>query len=147
MARRLLLSYLALIALTVALLAGIIYSATSQTFSRYLNDQAAAHNEMLPVMLAGYHTEHGSWDGVQPSIEQASILIGGQVTLPDVQGRIVVATRRDLIGRAAAEVPDLGTPIPVVGIGGRVMGTLSVQRSAAAERGPTPSSWRASPAP
>jgi two-component system, OmpR family, sensor histidine kinase BaeS len=134
MARRLLISYVALVTLTVALLAGIIYSATSQTFSRYLNDQAAAHNEMLPVMLAGYHTEHGTWDGVQPNIEQASILIGGQVTLADVQGRIVAATRRDLVGRATAEVPDLGTPIPVVGSGGRVMGTIFVQRSVAAQR-------------
>jgi two-component system, OmpR family, sensor histidine kinase BaeS len=134
MARRLIVSYLALVALTVALLAGILYLATSQTFSRYLNDQAAAHNEMLPVMLAGYHTEHGTWDGVQPNIEQASILIGGQVTLADVQGRIVAATRRDLIGRAAGEVSDLGMPITVAGSGGRVMGTIFVQRSVAAQR-------------
>jgi len=134
MARRLLLSYLALVVLTVALLAGIIYSATSQTFSRYLNDQAAAHNEMLPVMLAGYHTEHQTWEDVQPDIEQASLLIGGQVTLADAQGQIVAATRRDLIGRAAGEVSDLGTPIPVAGQGGRVMGTVYVQRSVAAQR-------------
>ncbi|MCL4531688.1 MAG: hypothetical protein M1582_00595, partial [Actinobacteria bacterium] len=100
MARRLLFSYLALVALTVALLAGIIYVTTAQTFSRYLNDQAATHDEMLPVMLAGYHTEHGTWDGVQPNIDQASILIGGQVSLADSEGRIVAATRRDLIGRA-----------------------------------------------
>jgi two-component system, OmpR family, sensor histidine kinase BaeS len=134
MARRLLLSYLALVALTVALLAGIIYSATSQTFSHYLNDQAAAHNEMLPVMLAGYHTEHGTWDGVQPTIEQASILIGGQVTLADAQGQIVAATRRDLIGQAAGGILDLGTPITVEGSGARVIGTLFVPRSVAVQR-------------
>ena len=133
MARRLLLSYLGLVALTVALLAVIIYALTAQTFSRYLNDQAAAHNEMLPVMLAGYHTEHGTWEGVQPDIEQASILIGGQVALADIQGRIVAATRSNLIGLIAGDIPDLGTPIPVAGVGGSVMGTVYVQRSLAAQ--------------
>ena len=134
MARHLLLSYLALVALTVALLAGIIYVTTAQTFSRYLNDQATTHDEMLPVMLAGYHTEHGTWEGIQPSIDQASILIGGQVTLADVQGRIVAATRLDLIGRAASEISDLGIPISVTGSGGTAIGTIFVQRSVAVQR-------------
>lgn len=35
---------------------------TTQTFSRYLSDQAVAHSEMLPVMLAGYYTRHNTYD-------------------------------------------------------------------------------------
>jgi fatty acid-binding protein DegV len=42
MARRLLLSYRALIGVTVALLALIVQLITARTFSRYLSDQAAA---------------------------------------------------------------------------------------------------------
>jgi len=132
MARRLWLSYLAVIGITVALLALIVQLATSQTFSRYLSDQAAAHSEMLPVMLAGYHTAHGTWDGVQPNIDQASILIGAQITLADAQGQIVAASRRELIGQKASG--DLGSTIPVVGTGGVPIGAIYVGRSVAQQR-------------
>ena len=64
MARRLLLSYLTLIALTIVSMAGIIRVTTARTFSRYLSDQAVAHAQMLPVMLAGYYAGHGTWKGV-----------------------------------------------------------------------------------
>ena len=122
MARRLLLSYLAVIGLTVALLAVIVQLATSQTFSRYLSDQAGAHSEMLPVMLAGYYTAHGTWEGVQPNIDQASLLIGAQVTLADAHGHIVAASRRELVGQMAGA--DLGLAIPVAGSGGATVGTV-----------------------
>jgi len=134
MARRLLLSYLALIALTVAAMAFIIYAATAQTFSHYLSDQAAAHSEMLPVMLAGYQSRYGSWDGVQPNIDEASVLIGAQVTLADAQGRIVAATRRDLVGQMESSDLALGLPISVVGSGGKIVGTVYVGRSLAQQR-------------
>ena len=84
---------------------------TAQTFSRYLSDQAAAHSEMLPVMLAGYYAWHDTWEGVQPDIDQAGAMIGAQVTLADTTGRIVAASQPDLIGRQVAEVPSLGLAI------------------------------------
>ena len=132
MVRRLWLSYLAVIGVTIALLALIVQLATSQTFSRYLSDQAAAHSEMLPVMLAGYHTAHGTWDGVQPNIDQASILIGAQIALADAQGRIVAASRRELIGQTASS--DLGSMIPVAGSGSAPIGAIYVGRSVAQQR-------------
>ena len=134
MARRLLLSYLALIGVTVALLALIVQLTTARTFSRYLSDQAAAHSEMLPVMLAGYYAGHGTWEGVQPDIDQASVLIGAQVALADTQDRIVAASRRDLIGRAVDDDPALSLAIPVVGSGGKTVGTAYVGRSLAQQR-------------
>lgn len=134
MTHRLLLSYLGVIAITVALLAIIVQLATAQTFSRYLSDQAAAHSEMLPVMLAGYYTGHGAWEGVQPDIDRAGVIIGAQVTLADAQGRIVAASRPELIGRPAAEVLPLGLAIPVVGSGGVTVGTAYVGRSLAQQR-------------
>ncbi len=132
MARRLLLSYLAIIGVTVALLALIVRLATSQTFSRYLSDQASTHSEMLPVMLSGYFTAHGAWDGVQANIDQASIMIGAQVTLADTQGRVVAASQRELVGQLASG--NLGLRIPVAGSGGAALGTVYVGRSAAQQR-------------
>lgn len=129
MARRLLLSYLAVIGVTLALLALIVRLATSQTFSRYLSDQAGTHSEMLPVMLSGYYTAYGTWEGVQPGIDQASILIGAQVTLADTQGRVVAASRRELIGQIAGV--GLGLTIPITGSGDATLGTVYVGRSEA----------------
>ena len=132
MVRRLWLSYLAVIGVTVTLLALIVQFATSQTFSRYLSDEADAHSEMLPVMLAGYYSEHGTWDGVQPNIDQASVMIGANVALADAQGRIVAASRREIIGQTPGA--DFGSTIPVVGSGGLTIGKVYVGRSAALQR-------------
>ena len=132
MVRRLLLSYLIVIGVTVTLLTLIVQLATSQTFSRYLSDQARAHSEMLPVMLAGYYSAHGTWEGVQPNIDQASILIGAQVALVDTQGRIVAASQREMIGQIASIAPSL--MIPVVGSGGTIIGEVHVGRSVAQQR-------------
>jgi len=132
MARRLLLSYLAVIGVTVALLALIVRLATSETFSRYLSDQAGTHSEMLPVMLSGYYTAHGTWEGVQPDIDEASVLIGAQVTLVDTQGHVVAASLPELIGQMASA--DLGLTIPITGGGGTTLGTVYVRRSEAQQR-------------
>jgi len=137
MARRLLLSYLALIVLTVALLAVIVRVTTAQTFSRYLSDQASTHTQMLPTLLASYHAQHGSWEGIQANIEQASFLIGGQVALADAQGTIVAASQPDLIGRPASEVGELGIAIPIAASGGMTAGTVYVGRSSAQKRADT----------
>jgi signal transduction histidine kinase len=134
MARRLLLSYLALISLTVALLALIVQLTTHQTFSRYLSDQAAAHSEMLPVMLSGYYTERSSWDGVQSSVDQASLMIGAQVALAGEDDRIVAASTREWVGQDAEDKTEFELALPVLGSAGRKLGTVYVGRSLAQQR-------------
>lgn len=134
MAKRLLLSYLVLISLTIALLAFIVQLATRQTFSRYLSDQAAAHSEMLPVMLSGYYTERGSWDGVQSSVDQASLMIGAQVALAGEDGRVVAASIREWIGQDADEITEFELALLVPGLAGRKLGTVYVGRSLAQQR-------------
>ncbi len=134
MARRLLLSYLALIIVTVALLAFVVQLATTQTFTRYLSDQSNVHSEMLPVMLTGFYTANGAWEGVQADIDEASLIIGAPVTLADAQGRIVAAAQPDLIDRQAADIPNLGQEIPVLGDKGTTIGAVYVGRTLAQQR-------------
>ncbi len=134
MARRLLLSYLALIIVTVALLAFIVQLATTQTFTRYLSDQSNVHSEMLPVMLTGFYTANGAWDGVQSDIDEASLIIGSPVSLADARGRIVAAAQPDLIARQVADIPNLGQEIPVLGDKGTAIGTVYVGRTLAQQR-------------
>ena len=134
MARRLLFSYLALIIVTVALLALAVQLATTQTFTRYLSDQSGIHSEMLPVMLTGYYTAQGTWDGVQTDIDEASSIIGAPVTFANADGRIVAAVQADLIGRQATEIPNLGQDFPVLGEKGTTIGTVYVGRTLAQQR-------------
>jgi len=95
MLRRLLFSYLIIIALTIALLAVGVRLVTAHTFSRYLSEQSNAHNQMFPVMLAAYYTRYGTWDGVQSDLDQATLMIGLPLILADTDGNIVAATPRD----------------------------------------------------
>ncbi len=133
MARRLLLSYLAIISVTVILILVIVNIRTSQTFSRYLSDQALTHSRMLPVMLAGHFTERGTWEGVQPSIDEASMMIGLPVTLVNTQGTIVAATDRSLVGQSYPNA-EQSQSINVVGREGRSLGVVYLGRNLAQER-------------
>ncbi|GAB4198351.1 MAG: ATP-binding protein [Roseiflexaceae bacterium] len=124
MARRLLLSYLLIIGVTVALLVFIVHQRTEQTFSRYLSDQSLIHSRMLPLMLSSYYVENKTWDGVQKNIDEASLMIGSSVSLIDTQGRIVAATKRDMIGYTLADAP--GEQIPINSSDGLLLGTIHV---------------------
>lgn len=134
MVRRLLFSYLVLIAVTVTLLAGIVYLETTRTFSSYVNDQSNTHSEMLPVMFNGYYAVNGTWDGIQKDIEDASILINLPITLADHEGQIVAATRLNLVGQSVSAVSDLGQAFPIEEGDGIHIGTVYVGRTLAQQR-------------
>ncbi len=134
MARRLLFSYLLLIAVIVALMIFIIHQITAQTFSRYLSAQAASHSEMLPMMLTGYYARNGSWEGVQPDIEEAGLMIGAPIALTDKDGRVVASTETILTGQTAADIPDVNVTIPVIGEGDILIGRIYVQYNISHER-------------
>jgi two-component system, OmpR family, sensor histidine kinase BaeS len=134
MARRLLLSYLILIIITVALMAVIINQITSRTFSAYLSSQAASHSEMLPVMLTGYFINNGSWEGVQPDIAEAGIMIGAPITLTDMGGIVIASTQTSLIGEHAKNIPNVNVTIPVIGEGNILIGSVYVHHNVSHER-------------
>jgi len=134
MARRLLLSYLVLIGIIVALMSFIIHQITAKTFSSYLSNQAASHSEMLPVMLTGYYIRNGSWMGVGQDIEEAGLMIGAPIALTDQTELIIAATRSDLIGQTASDIPDVNVTIPVIDGSNIVIGTIYVQYNISQER-------------
>lgn len=134
MVRRLLLSYLILIGITVALMSLIINQITARTFSTYLSSQAASHSEMLPVMLTGYYINNGSWEGVQPDIAEAGLMIGAPITLADKDGIVIASTEALLIGQSAANIPDVNVTIPVIGERDILIGRVYVQHNISHER-------------
>ena len=134
MARKLLLSYLILIGITVALMSFIINRITASTFSTYLSSQAASHSEMLPVMLTGYYINNGSWEEVQPDIAEAGMMIGAPVTLADKNGVVVASTETGLIGQDKINIPNVNVSIPVIGENNILIGTVYVQHNISHER-------------
>jgi len=150
MLRRLLFSYLIIIALTIALLAVGVRLVTAHTFSRYLSEQANAHNQMFPVMLAAYYTRHGTWDGVQSDLDQATLMIGLPLILADTDGNIVAATPRDAPpsfppqhwggisgGQAVAEIGAKmahQVAIPIKASENRTVGTIYMGQNVTRER-------------
>jgi len=134
MVRRLLLSYLILIGITVALMSVIINQITARTFSSYLSGQAASHSEMLPVMLTGYYINNGSWEGVQPDIAETGLMIGAPITLTDEDGIVIASTQPFLMGQTAADIPNVNVTIPVVGESDKLIGRVYVQNNVSHER-------------
>lgn len=134
MARKLLLSYLILIGITVALMSLIINQITARTFSTYLSSQAASHSEMLPVMLTGYYINNGSWKGVQPDIAEAGLMIGAPITLADKDGIVIASTEALLIGQTAANIPHVNVTIPVIGERDILIGRVYVQHNISHQR-------------
>lgn len=134
MTRRLFLSYLLLILLTVGLLAAMVGWSTVNTFSHYLNEQLQIHNEMFPVMLAGYYEQQGGWHGVAGELDRAALMVGQPLVLADSQGRIVAATEREQVGKLAAGLSGLGEGMVVVLADGQMVGTVFVRNSPAQQR-------------
>ena len=128
MFRRLLLSYLIVVGLTVALLGGTVRWVTARTFTRYLTDQASVHSRMLPAMLATHYARYDGWQGAQAIIDQAVPLIGAPVDLADATGRIVAATEPGRVGGKLVE-EGAALKLPVLGPDGRSLGTVYVGRT------------------
>lgn len=133
MERRLLLSYTTIILLTVSILVSIVYLATDRSFSSYVQDQARIHYDMLPVMLSGYYTGHGTWDGVQHNIDEAGVVIGASVILVDNQGRVVAATQRELIG-PVFQPTGQDRLIPITSGGSTQIGQVVIRRTPAQQQ-------------
>lgn len=133
MFKRLVISYIALIAFTILLLGAGIHVLTNQTFSRYLADQAGVHSKMLPVMMSGYYTRTGSWKGVEDSINEAGAMIGGEVSLADPAGKVIASTNQSLIGGTEVDV-HATISLPVTDANKRLVGTVLISRFNTQER-------------
>lgn len=125
--KRLLGSYILIILITVGILGVMINVITEKTFSQYVKDQTQMHGKMLPIMLSSYYSQHGNWEGVQDSIEEADDMTGAAVTLVDMEGSIVASTHREHIHQTI-EDKVLGIPIPILYQNEKLVGTVYIER-------------------
>jgi len=123
--KRLFGSYILIIVASVGIMGIMINLMTEQTFSRYLAEQTEMHGEMLPVMLAGQYTRNGNWAGVEKSLEDASHMIGANVTLHGADGQIVASTAQQYEGES-----DLtsSVDIPIYSQAQQLIGSVSISR-------------------
>ena len=84
MVRRVLLSYLLVVAVTLTLFSFSVQSASA--------DNEPVANSRLSQLMNGYYTAHGNWQSVASTLQEASLLTGQSLTLTDSQGQIIAST-------------------------------------------------------
>lgn len=109
---KLFLAFMAMICLDLILLAAVTSQVTTLEFRRYVNRGGPLRYHRIATAMAVYYHEHGSWEGVQPLVEQAALLGNEGIFLADSSGHIIADSSRKLQGQAVlAEWADAGLPI------------------------------------
>ena len=93
-----------LLAFTLVILVavGAIYLFVSQTTQgevrRYGERSEQARFGRVGFELTHYYREHGSWEGIQPYVEQWGSLYGHRIMLTDSSGVVVADSEREMLG-------------------------------------------------
>jgi len=95
---------------------------TTTQFRRYERYGGLLRQRRFEMFLRGYYARNGSWDGVQPLVEQMAQISGERVVLADAHGRVVADSARSLVGQEAgrdwagrsATIPYGDTPVGAV---------------------------------
>ncbi len=97
---RLFLTFIALVTVTLGAVALFASRTTSNEFQRYVEHGGILRRRRFEATLAMFYSQTGSWDGVQPLVEQMEQISGERVILADQAGRIIADSSRKLVGQA-----------------------------------------------
>ena len=120
---RLFLTFIALISVTLGVVALFASRSTSSEFQRYVEYGGMARRRQFEAMLARYHSQTGTWEGVQRLVEQMGQISGERIILADETGRVVADSGNKLVGQPAGH--NWGRPGPLLEQG-RPVGALYV---------------------
>ena len=88
--------------LVIMVAVGAVYFFVSQTagdeIRRYGERSEQVRFGRVGFELTHYYHEHGSWEGIQPYLEQWSSLYGHRIILTDSSGTVVADSSEDLLG-------------------------------------------------
>ncbi len=89
--------------LVILVVVGAIYFFVSQTTQvevrRYGERSEQARFGRVAFELHRYYREHGSWEGIQPDVEQWGSLYGRRIILTDSSGVVVADSQGELLGQ------------------------------------------------
>ena len=125
--------------LVILVAVGAVYFFVSQTTGGEIQQYGQRSEELrfnrVSFELSRYYFQHGSWEGIQPDVEQWGSLYGRRIIVTNANGTVVADSQQELIGKQYH--PDLpGGPLSPPG-GRSSLGTLYI--------GPEPSTDFPSP--
>ncbi len=124
---RLLLSLIAVVIVVIGTVAALAIRTTTREFERYVERNSVLHDRRLQGMLAGHFDQYGSWDDVQPLVEQMSNMSGERIILADENKLVLADSENKVIGQQVS-TDTAGTGVMITWLEVPV-GYLYVQRT------------------
>jgi signal transduction histidine kinase len=119
---RLLLAFTLVVVITIGATFFFIYQTTQSEIRQFEERAEDIRVGRIADELSLYYYEHGSWEGIQPYVEQWGNIHGQRIILADNQGTVIADSQGDLLG----EQYQLEAPGRVVSFlrGDEAIGTL-----------------------
>jgi len=95
---RLLLAFTLVVVVTIGATFLFIYQTTRSEIRQFEERLEDIRVGRIEVELARYYYQQGSWEGIQPFVEQWGNLHGWRIILTDSQGMVVADSEGDLLG-------------------------------------------------
>jgi len=99
---RLLLALIAVVVVVVGTVTVLASRTTVREFQRYVERGSVLRDRRLQGMLAVHYEQNGSWEDVQPLVEQMSKTSGERIVLADENKLVLADSDRKLIGQTAS---------------------------------------------
>ena len=96
---RLLVAFTLVIVVTIGAIFFFIYQTTRSEISQFEERAENIQAGRIEMELSRYYSQQGSWEGIQPFVEQWGNLYGGRIILTDEQGVVVADSEGDLLGK------------------------------------------------
>ena len=119
---RLFLTFIALVVVTLGAVALFASRTTTSEFQRYMERGGAVRHGRFQTTLMMYYRETGTWQGVQPLVEEMEQISGERIVLADDTGQVIADSGKKLVGqpvgrswsRPVALIADRGRPVGVL---------------------------------
>jgi signal transduction histidine kinase len=86
------------IVVTIGAIFFFIYQQTRSEISQFEERTANMQVSRIEMELSQYYQQQGSWEGIQPFVEQWGNLYGWQIILTNTNGTVVADSQGDLLG-------------------------------------------------
>lgn len=97
---RLIAAFTLVILVTVGTVFFFVMQNTGGQIRQYEEQGERIRLGIMERMMLRHYVQQGDWAGVQPLVEQMSVLYGRRIVLTDSQGKVVADSQKDLLGKA-----------------------------------------------
>jgi signal transduction histidine kinase len=95
---RLIITFISVILVTIGAISIFVIQRTLYEIRRFEEQREKVFTDRMELVLYGYHQQNGSWNGIQPFVEQMGSLYELDIILTDQNGIVVADSAGDLLG-------------------------------------------------